>query len=71
MNAQKESLMKTFRVHASSRKPTKKVCNENERKNSGANNIFDGRKESIRRVRNWISNDFRSTILDTLKILFV
>ena len=29
VNAQKE---KTYRVHASSRKPTKKVCDENERK---------------------------------------
>ena len=32
VNVQKESLKKTFGVHASSRKPTKKVCDENERK---------------------------------------
>ena len=32
MNVQKESLKKTSGIHASSRKPTKKVCDENERK---------------------------------------
>ena len=32
VNVQKESLKKTSGVHASSRKPTKKVCDENERK---------------------------------------
>ena len=32
VNVQKESLKKTSAVHASSRKPTKKVCDENERK---------------------------------------
>ena len=31
VNAQKESLKNTSRVHTSSRKPTKKVCDENER----------------------------------------
>ena len=34
VNAQKE---KTFGVHASSRKPTKKVCNENETKKQEKN----------------------------------
>ena len=33
VNVQKESLKKTSGVHASSRKPTKKVYDENERKN--------------------------------------
>ena len=33
VNVQKESLKKTSRVHTSSCKPTKKVCDENERKN--------------------------------------
>ena len=32
MNVQKESLKKTSGIHANSRKPTKKVCDENERK---------------------------------------
>ena len=32
VNVQKESLKKTSAVHASSRKPTKKVCDENEMK---------------------------------------
>ena len=32
VNVQKESLKKTSAVHASSHKPTKKVCDENERK---------------------------------------
>ena len=40
VNVQKESLKKTSGIHASSRKPTKKVCDENERK-----------KESIRRKK--------------------
>ena len=31
VNVQKESLKKYSGVHASSRKPTKKVCNKNER----------------------------------------
>ena len=85
VNAQKESFKKTSRVHASSRKPTK-VCDENEtidyirydetkkqEKKRGAPKIFfDGRK-FIRRMRKllpWISNDFRSLILHTLKVLF-
>ena len=32
LNVQKESLKKTSGIHANSRKPTKKVCDENERK---------------------------------------
>ena len=32
VNVQKESLKKTSAVHAISRKPMKKVCDENERK---------------------------------------
>ena len=32
LNVQKESLKKTSGIHVSSRKPTKKVCDENERK---------------------------------------
>ena len=41
VNVQKESLKKTSGIHASSRKPTKNVCDENERK-----------KESSRRKKN-------------------
>ena len=49
VNAQKE---KTSGVHASSRKPTKKVCNENERnkqrkKRRVHKNIIDGRRAFI------------------------
>ena len=41
VNAQKESLKKSSGVHASSRKPTKKVCDENEtRKNDGCLKYF-------------------------------
>ena len=32
VNVQKESLKKTSGIHESTRKPTKKVCDENERK---------------------------------------
>ena len=51
MNAQKE---KTSGVQVSSRKPTKKVCDECEsRKNKrrAPKIFFDGRKEFIRRMR--------------------
>ena len=41
MNVQKESLKKTSGIHTSSRKPTKKVCDENERKKVEEKN--DGR----------------------------
>ena len=49
VNAQKE---KTSGVHSSSRKPTKKVCDENERnkqrkKRHARNNIIDGRRAFI------------------------
>ena len=48
VNAQKE---KTSGVHESSRKPTKKVCDENERnkekKRCARKNIIDGRKAFI------------------------
>ena len=49
VNAQKE---KTFGAYASSRKPTKKVCDENEsrKKRQAPKIFFDGRKEFIRRV---------------------
>ena len=41
VNVQKESLKKTSGIHTSSRKPTKKVCDENERKKVEEKN--DGR----------------------------
>ena len=50
VNAQKE---KTSGVHVSSRKPTKKVCDENERnkeerkKRRARKNIIDGRRAFI------------------------
>ena len=49
VNAQKE---KTSGVHAGSRKPTKKVCDENERnkeekKRRARKNIIDGRRAFI------------------------
>ena len=59
VNVQKESLKKTSAVHASSRKPTKKVCDENERKKqrkkesrrkktTAASKKICGRKDFIR-----------------------
>ena len=50
VNAQKE---KTSEAHVSSRKPTKKVCDENEsrKKRQAPKIFFDGRKEFIRCVR--------------------
>ena len=56
VNVQKESLKKTSGIHASSRKPTKKVCDENERKKEEleekkrwpCQKIFCGRKDFIR-----------------------
>ena len=54
VNVQKENLKNTSSVYASSRKPTKKVCDENEsrnkEKNDGCLKIFVGRKEFIRLV---------------------
>ena len=52
LNVQKESLKKTSGIHANSRKPTKKVCDENERKKeektTAASKNFCGRKDFIR-----------------------
>ena len=55
VNVQKENLKKTSAVHASSHKPTKKVCDENERKKesrrkktTAASKKFCGRKDFIR-----------------------
>ena len=51
-----------------------KVELELEKKQRAPKIFFDGRKEFIRRMWklvSWISNDFRSTILHTLKVLFV
>ena len=48
VNAQKESLKKYFWIHAGSCKPTKKVCNENERNKKKQRmhkiNVVDDRK---------------------------
>ena len=46
VNVQKESLKKTSGIHASSRKPTKKVCDENERKKE-VEEKNDGRVKKI------------------------
>ena len=54
VNVQKESLKKTSGIHASSRKPTKKVCDENEKKKveekkqRPRQKNFCGRKDFIR-----------------------
>ena len=54
VNVQKESLKKTSWIHASSCKPTKKVCDENERKKVEekkqwpCQKNFCGRKDFIR-----------------------
>ena len=50
MNAQKR---KTSGVHVSSRKPTKKVCDENERNK----NVIHGRKPVIMPIRRTGEND--------------
>ena len=51
VNAQKESLKKTSRVHVSSHKPTRKcVMKIKEKKNNKHLKYFDGRK-FIRRMR--------------------
>ena len=50
VNAQTENLKNSFRVHTCSRKPTKKVCNENERNNKkrcAHKNVIHGRKPFI------------------------
>ena len=52
VNAQKENLKKCSGVHASSRKPTIKVCDENEtsKKNDGRLKYFCG-QEGVYRTR--------------------
>ena len=44
VNVQKESLKKTSAVHVSSRKPTKKVCDENERKKQRKKEVLEEKK---------------------------
>ena len=63
VNAQIE---KTFGVHASSRKPTKKVCDENER-----NKEKNDTHVKILLMEGGISTSFKSMIVDTMKVLFV
>ena len=56
VNVQKESLKKTSGIHANSRKPTKKVCDENERKKVEEEELEkknDGRVKKIF-VKGWI-----------------
>ena len=51
---------KTSRVHASSRKPTKKVCDENERnkkKTMCMQNVIHGRKSFITPIQETGGND--------------
>ena len=59
VNTQKE---KSSGVHASSRKPTKKVCDETEtkkqeKKRHARKNVIDGRKHYIGRLRKTGEND--------------
>ena len=59
VNAQKE---KTSGVHASSRKPTKKVCDENEtkkqeKKRHARKNVIDGREHFIECLQKTGEND--------------
>ena len=61
VNAQKE---KSSGVHASSRKPTFKVCDENEtkkkrnkKKRRARKNVIDGRRHFIGRLRKTGEND--------------
>ena len=66
VNAQKE---KTSGVHASSRKPTKKVCDENERnkeekKRRARKNIIDGRRAFIGYLRKTRAMDINQLQLD-------
>ena len=53
VNAQKESLKNTSRVHASSRKPTKKCAMKmkQKKKRRARKNVFGGRKPFIRRTQ--------------------
>ena len=60
VNAQKESMKNTSRVHASSHKPTKKVCNENKRnkkKRRACKNVIYGRKPFITPIQKTGEND--------------
>ena len=47
VNVQKESLKKASGIHESTRKPTKKVCDENERKKEELEEKNDGRVKKI------------------------
>ena len=66
LNAQKE---KTSGVHASSRKPTKKVCNENER-NKQTRLFMEGSLllRSYQKPVKTISMSFGENIMDTMKV---
>ena len=60
VNAQKESLKKTSRVHASSRMPTKKCAMKMKQRRSKrrtCKNVFGGRKLLIRRTQRTGEND--------------
>ena len=79
VNVQKENLKKTSGVHAKLLQAHEKVCDENERKKQRkkrrAPKIFFVVGRSLQgvcgKLVSWISNDFRSMILHTLKVLFV
>ena len=73
VNAQK---VKTSGVHASSRKPAKKVCDENEtkKKRCTRKNLIHGRKPFImpkQKPVETICTSLEETIMDTMKVLFV
>ena len=60
VNAQKENLKNTSRVHASSHKPIKKCeikMKETKKKQHACKNVFDGRKHFIGRIRKTGEND--------------
>ena len=75
VNVQNESLKKTFGVHATSRKPMKEVCDENERKKQQQrkNFVVKGRTlyGCIRRMAELILINFRISILLTMKVLIL
>ena len=64
-------------VHTSSRKPTKKVCDENERNKKNDTHIkislMEGRhlQGICEKLMPWISTSFKSITVDTVKVLFV
>ena len=76
VNAQKE---KTSGVHASACKPTKKVCDENERNREEKNNtrvkiiFMDGSplQRPCEEPVKTICMSLGETIMDTIKVLFV